>query len=120
MEIEREDFGDTAVIRCLEDRLDAVIAVQFKDKFRGFADDGTTRFVLDMSRIEFMDSSGLGAIVAVYKLLGQDKLLDLAALTQPVERVFKLTRMDSVFNIYADTDAALLADTYADATRTAS
>ncbi len=107
MELIREDFDDTAVIRCLNERLDAVIAVQFKDRFRDLADDNTARYVLDMSNVQFMDSSGLGAVVAVYKFLGPDRRFDIAGQTPTVDRVFKLTRMDSVFTIYDSVETAL-------------
>ena len=41
--------------------------------------------------------AGLGAIVAVKKLLGPDRVLELSGLTPTVEKVFRLTRMDSIF-----------------------
>ncbi|NOX72274.1 MAG: STAS domain-containing protein [Alphaproteobacteria bacterium] len=107
MELVREDIGNVAVIRCLEERLDAIIAVQFKDRFRDLTDEASQHFVLDMSRVQFMDSSGLGAVVAVYKFLGREKRFDIAGLTPMVERVFKLTRMDSVFTIYKTMDEML-------------
>lgn len=54
-----------------------------------------------MARVEFMDSSGLGAMIAVRKGLPESLPLVLLALTPNVERVFRLTRMDSVFDIRA-------------------
>jgi anti-sigma B factor antagonist len=114
MELVREDIGNVAVIRCLEERLDAIIAVQFKDHFRDLTDDATMHFVLDMSKVQFMDSSGLGAVVAVYKFLGREKCFDIAGLTPMVERVFKLTRMDSVFTIYRTMDDMLASVVSAD------
>ena len=59
------------------------------------------RVVLDMSRVAFLDSSGLGAVVAVMKLLAPDRKLELSGLTPTVEKVFRLTRMDSIFTIHA-------------------
>ncbi len=48
------------------------------------------------------NSSGLGAVVAVRKFLGPDRVLELAGLTPAVEKVFRLTRMDSVFVIHPE------------------
>lgn len=107
MKLERRDCDGATLVTCLDDRLDAVIAVQFKDTFRELCHDLPSRCILDMSQVQFMDSSGLGAVVAVYKMLGQDAALDLVGLTPPVDRVMRLTRMDSVFAIYPDLDAAL-------------
>ncbi|HMQ58565.1 MAG TPA: STAS domain-containing protein, partial [Rhizobiaceae bacterium] len=65
------------------------------------------RVVLDLSLVEFLDSSGLGAVVAVMKSLSPEKRLELAALTPNVARVFRLTRMDGVFRIHETLDSAL-------------
>ncbi len=110
MELARENMGNVAVIRCLEDRLDASAAVQFKDGFRGLTDDATAHYVLDMSNVQFMDSSGLGAVVAVYKFIGLERRFDIAGLTPMVARVFKLTKMDSVFTIYETMDEMLASE----------
>ncbi len=113
MQLERQNFDDTAVVKCTTDRLDAASSIKFKGLFRGFTDmtgstnTGTTRFILEMSTVQFMDSSGLGAVVSVYKSLGDNVAFDLAGLTPPVERVFRLTKMDSIFNIFASVDDAL-------------
>jgi len=65
------------------------------------------RVVLDLARVKFLDSSGLGAIVAVRKLLGPDRVMELSSLTPTVEKVFRLTRMDTIFTIHPTHEAAL-------------
>jgi anti-sigma B factor antagonist len=50
--------------------------------------------------VHFLDSSGLGAVVGVMKLLAPERRLELAGLTPTVAKVFRLTRMDSVFTIH--------------------
>lgn len=105
MNLTREEIADGCLIVVQEPRLDAALALQFKDGLRALAGTGTGRIVLDMGRVEFLDSSGLGAVVAAMKLFAPDRPLELAALTPPVARVFHLTRMDSVFTIHPDTGA---------------
>jgi anti-anti-sigma factor len=63
--------------------------------------------LLDLSEVEFLDSSGLGAVVAARKLLGKQYRLALAGLQPAVEKVLRLTHMDRVFPIYATSDAFL-------------
>jgi anti-sigma B factor antagonist len=63
--------------------------------------------VLDMSNVGFLDSSGLGAVVAVMKALGPIRRLELSGLSPTVEKVFRLTRMDSVFIIHKTLPEAL-------------
>ncbi len=107
MQLSRQDIGDAAVITVAEPRIDAAIAIQFKERVRELAGEEPPRVVLDMSAVDFLDSSGLGAVVAAMKQLGQARSLELAGLSNTVEKVFRLTRMDTVFKIHPDTDAAV-------------
>ncbi len=106
MDIKTEARGPDLILTLEELRIDAASAVLFKDTARTLAGEGTGRIVLDMSRVNFIDSSGLGAIVGVMKLLGKDRRLELASLTPNVTKVFRLTRMDTVFAIHASVEDA--------------
>ncbi|WP_170571780.1 STAS domain-containing protein [Ruegeria atlantica] len=97
----------TQVIKVQSDRIDAAMAIQFKEDMRNEAEGGSARVILDLTSVEFIDSSGLGAIVASMKQLGHDRRLDLAGLHPFVEKVFRLTRMDTVFKLYPTLDDAL-------------
>lgn len=101
MQLGMDRRHDLLVIRPEADRIDAAVAIQFKDLMRDAIRDPAPRVILDLSRVLFLDSSGLGAVVAVMKLLGPDRKLELSGLTPTVEKVFRLTRMDSVFTIHA-------------------
>lgn len=102
MQLAVERRGETVVVRVVEPRLDAAVAIAFKEAMRQAAGGGEPRVLLDLSSVVFLDSSGLGAIVAVMKLLGPQRRLELTGLTPSVEKVFRLTRMDSVFTIHDD------------------
>jgi anti-sigma B factor antagonist len=106
MQLVSEVIGDCLVIRAVGDRIDAAGAIQFKDRMRELTQTGDARVVLDMSKVAFLDSSGLGAVVAAKKALGPDRKLELATLTPTVEKVFRLTRMDTVFTIHKDVPGA--------------
>ncbi|HHC29398.1 MAG TPA: anti-sigma factor antagonist [Rhodobacterales bacterium] len=107
MNLSYEDVGDVRIVTVGEARVDAAIAIQFKDEMRGITEDGPARVVLDMSSVEFLDSSGLGAVVAAMKQVGPGSTLELAGLTPTVAKVFHLTRMDTIFPIHASTAAAM-------------
>ncbi len=107
MNLESERSGDTLMVRVCEPRIDAAVAVQFKDAFRAIAADAPANVVLDLQQVDFLDSSGLGAIVAAMELLAPNHRLELAALSETVAKVFRLTRMDTVFTIYPDVDSAM-------------
>lgn len=100
MHLFSEKRGDFLVIRAAGDRIDAAGAIQFKDRMRELTQTDDIRIVLDMSKVAFLDSSGLGAVVAAMKAIGPGRKLELSGLTPTVEKVFRLTRMDSVFTIH--------------------
>ena len=100
MEMHSEHHGEILVIRAVGDRIDAAGAIQFKERMREIIQEPSTRVVLDMAAVGFLDSSGLGAVVAVMKALGPVRRLELSGLTPTVEKVFRLTRMDTVFIIH--------------------
>ncbi len=91
-------------------RIDAAIAIQFKEDMRTETEGGLDRVILDLSSVNFIDSSGLGAIVAAMKQMGQGRNLDLAGLTPTVDKVFRLTRMDTVFKLFPSLDDAKAAN----------
>ena len=101
MELVAQESGGILVIRAMQDRIDAAGAIQFKDRMRELTGaSAAPRVMLDMSQVAFLDSSGLGAVVAVLKALAPDRKLELSGLTPTVQKVFRLTRMDSIFTIH--------------------
>ncbi|MGJ8626995.1 MAG: STAS domain-containing protein [Sulfitobacter sp.] len=107
MEISVRNEGSLCIVSVQEARIDAAVALAFKEAMRKSTDGGETDVVLDLRQVEFIDSSGLGAIVATMKFLAPNRSLILAGLTTAVEKVFKLTRMDSVFSVFSSLDKAL-------------
>lgn len=111
------DYNDTETMRIItvgEDRIDSAVAITFKDRMRELCEDGPDRIILDMARVGFIDSSGLGAVVAAMKQVGTGKVLELAALSPTVRKVFQLTRIDTVFTIHSSA-ASVLGDDIANA-----
>ena len=109
MELGVESRGDVTLVRPDQARLDAMVAVQFKDRMKAAVEAAASRVVLDLSGVGFLDSSGLGAVVAVQRFLRTGQRLELAGLTPAVARVFRLTRMDQVFTIHPEVGDALRA-----------
>ena len=99
MQLIVNDTESQLIVTVAEARIDAAIATRFKDRMKEIVARGRKPVVMDMRRVDFMDSSGLGAMIAVRKALPDAFPLMLEGLTPNVERVFRLTRMDSVFQI---------------------
>jgi len=98
--------GNARIVTVNAERIDAAMAIEFKENMRVETEKGPDHVILDLSAVAFIDSSGLGAIVAAMKQLDDHRRLDLAGLTPMVDKVFRLTRMDTVFSLFASLDEA--------------
>lgn len=102
MILESEIIGDITYVKVQIERLDAARCVSFKEEIKEIVAQGKHSIVLDFSLVKFMDSSGLGAVVSVLKMLTGKGELVLCGVKGMVLDLFKLTRMDRVF-MMADT-----------------
>lgn len=107
MNISSRTSGGAQIVTINDSRIDAAVAIQFKEHIRKETESGPRRVILNLSHVDFIDSSGLGAIVATMKLLGEERRLELSGLQENVAKVFRLTRMNSVFAIHQSVADAL-------------
>ncbi|MHA6326232.1 STAS domain-containing protein [Roseivivax sp. CAU 1753] len=110
MKLTASDSGQARIIHVDAERIDAAVALQFKDMMRDRSAGAPGRILLDLGSVRFIDSSGLGAIVASMKQLDGGQKLELVALSPIVETVFRLTRMDTIFPIHQSVDDGLSQD----------
>lgn len=111
MELTERADGRVLVARTSERRVDARIAADFKQQLLDAVDAGPSLIALDLSDVDFIDSSGLGAIVSALKHVGEGGDLVIVGARPAVLSLFRLTRMDKVVRLYegeADAIAALL------------
>lgn len=102
-----EALADVAVLEC-SGRLNMVSAPTFRETVAKVVTDGRARVVVELSGVEFMDSSGLGALVGSLKAARQaGGDLRIAAPSEQVEMVLKLSNMDKILRTYPDGDAAV-------------
>ncbi len=109
MQLDQRRAGNALIVTPLEDRLDARIATDFKELMTELIASGNTKIVLDLSKVEFIDSSGLGAIVSSLKRMGGRGELVVCGLQETTMTLFKLTRMDRVFQIFDSEQPAVSA-----------
>ncbi len=101
--IEKDEF---TVIKVEEKRIDAVNAPELRQQINELSSTGKTRVILDISNVTFMDSSGLGVLVSILKMLGGSGELIIAGANGIVSDLFKLTRMDRIFRMCDDPESA--------------
>lgn len=109
MQLEQRRTGEALVVAPLEERLDARIATDFKERMAELIASGHSKIVLDLSKVEFIDSSGLGAIVSSLKRMGGRGDLVVCGLQETTMTLFRLTRMDRVFQVFDSEQQAISA-----------
>lgn len=90
--------------------IDIYTAPMFKQAVVGLVSDGNTDVVIDLSGVTFMDSSGFGTLLgATRRLRPAGGGLHLAGANTTIQRMLRLTRLDTIMQLYEDTDAAVRA-----------
>jgi anti-sigma B factor antagonist len=98
---------DVVVVEFQRKRIDAAFAVKFRDDIQALISQGNKKIVFNLELVEFIDSSGLGALVSVMKSLGGNQNMALCQVKDAVLTVFKLTRMDKIFVILPSKSEAI-------------
>jgi anti-sigma B factor antagonist len=107
MKLAERKVGAHIILEVLETRLGADKVVAFKEAVGRHVESGAASIVLDLSTVVFIDSSGLGAILAILKRMPKGCELILCGITDHVMSMFKLTRLDRVFTIKKTVDEAV-------------
>ena len=109
MHIAFEKIGDVAVAVVPVEELDASNAGEFKRDVTPLLE-SNAKVVLDMGRLRFVDSSGLGAFIScLRKLNAKGGDLKLCGMSKQVRAVFELVRMHRVFDILENRENAIRA-----------
>lgn len=75
--------------------------VTMRDRIKGLLDQGKKKIVIDLGEVSFMDSTGLGELVAAYTTARhQDATLKLANLTNKIHNLLDITQLAAVFESY--------------------
>ena len=107
MEMTIQKVGEVAVVELRGEQLDASNVMDFKRDIAPVLE-ANSRVVFDLSKLRFIDSSGLGAILSCLRRLnGAGGELKLCGLSKPVRALFELVRMHKIFDIYTTRDEAV-------------
>jgi anti-sigma B factor antagonist len=109
MELVVDTVGDVAVVEVPVEELDASNTGELKQDI-GPVLEANKKLVIDLSRLHFVDSSGLGVLLSCLRQIragGGD--LKLSGMQKQVRAVFELVRMHRIFDIYATREEAVRA-----------
>ncbi len=102
----READGKTVV--AVGGEIDVYTAPKLRDKITELVGDGVYELVIDLSAVEFLDSTGLGVLVGgLKKVRAHDGTLTLVCNQDRLLKIFRITGLAKVFVIHADAASAL-------------
>ncbi|MEX1138135.1 MAG: STAS domain-containing protein [Bacteroidota bacterium] len=108
MNIKEKMHGDVAVVALKGNLMGEPDTTDVREKIYGLLQDDVKKVVLDLGKVKWINSSGLGALIAAMtsvKNKGGD--LRLANVTEKVESVFMITQLIKVFRTYETVDRAV-------------
>lgn len=108
MNIKEKMHGDVAVIALKGNLMGEPDTTDVREKVYGLLQDEVKKVVLDLGKVKWINSSGLGALIAAMtsvKNKGGD--LRLANVTEKVESIFMITQLIKVFKTYETVDRAV-------------
>jgi anti-sigma B factor antagonist len=101
-----ERHDEVAVLSVLAPRLDASAAPRFRAEASEATGDAR-RIVLDLAKVEFVDSTGLGALIGLMKSVAPTGVFVLAGAGRQVTKLLSATKLDRVLNMEPDLSQAL-------------
>lgn len=107
VEIRSEHGGDAIVYR-LRGSLDLSTAPSLRAALMEAANEGKHDILVDLSHLEFLDSTGLGALIGAHRRATENGgRIRLVVGEGPIQRLLTITGLMRVFAVYAGVDAAL-------------
>ncbi len=107
MNVDLRDASGVLVARLLGSRIDAAVSQSLKARIAERIEGGVSRVVLDLSDVEFVDSTGLGVFLSLLKRLPASGGLVLCGCRPPVAELVRLTRLDRVLKMAPGESEAL-------------
>jgi anti-anti-sigma factor len=90
------------ILKLDEEKLDTLIAPKLKSEFVTIFQSGTKNLILDLSAVKYVDSSGLSAILVANRMAKElNSLFVLVALSEHVQKLITISKLDSVLTIFA-------------------
>lgn len=108
--VEVKDVDDVTVVRFLESKiLDESNIAQIGDRlFRLVDQDGRKKLVLNFEKVEYLSSAALGKLITLEKKTkAQAGRMKLCNIKPGILEVFKITRLDKMFDIQSSEEAAV-------------
>ncbi len=107
MDVRVDQTNDVAIVPVPVAELDAANSAEFKRDMAPVLE-AQSKVVLDLTKLRFIDSSGLGAFISCLRKLNEKHGdLKLCGMSTQVRAVFELVRMHRIFEIFNSREDAI-------------
>lgn len=102
----RQEDGHTIIE--VGGEIDVYTAPKLRDKITELVGNGNYNLVIDMEKVDFLDSTGLGVLVGgLKKVRAHDGSMELICSQDRLLKIFRITGLAKVFTIHESESAAL-------------
>src|SRR5690606_492962 len=109
MNIKLEKINNLTVVNVKEQKFTNIIAAEFREIFEEAVNNDESKFIINLEKVNYMDSAGLGSIVSSLNYLndfteknGSKGKIVICGLNKNVELLFSMLRINNIFDIYLD------------------
>jgi anti-sigma B factor antagonist len=104
-----ENINDVTIVSFKDtNRFNALITDKVKEQMKALFVSPNTKLILDLSGIQFIDSSGFGVFLSIMKTANNSfGYFKISNITEEVMELFKLLQLHNVFEIYNKREDAL-------------
>lgn len=104
----RSDHNGVTLLQIQDKKFDSRLSTRYKQEFLVMKSDGVQQLVVDLSKVSFIDSAGLGALLFGRRIFSESEGdLKILGAKDSVLNVFKIARLDRVFDFFDDEGSAI-------------
>ena len=108
----QSETHDSHTVVTVAGEIDVYTAPKLRERIVALVDQGQYNLVIDMSGVEFLDSTGLGVLVGgLNRVRAHDGSLSLVCADERILKIFRITGLTKVFPIHPSVDEAIPAAT---------
>jgi anti-sigma B factor antagonist len=108
LDVKERQAGDVTILDLRGEVRIGEGSIALRDAIRSLADSGKKKLLLNLAGVSYIDSSGIGELIANYTTVSrQGGQLKLLKLTDRVQNLLVITKLLTVFDAYEDEAEAL-------------
>lgn len=106
--IKVELVSNVEIVSIESDTLNALISEKVKDEINSMIEGGSSRLIIDLSNVRYIDSSGFGSLLFISRTAKNNYgTVKFCSISPEVMKVLELLHLDTVFSICPDREKCI-------------